>query len=172
MDLIDFLDTEPFPTVREKRHRLPRECYLGMQRLSFTCCIKDGAPAFSDPVTVAALTDCLHRAITKHQAKNWAYVFMPEHLHCILEGTAETSDLWLAVYSFKTSSGTWLYHNHPGIKWQKDYYDHIHRSDKTLAQHISYIIGNPIRRGLVEDWLQYPYLGSLDHDIREIAMTW
>lgn len=171
MELREFLDTEPFPT-REKHHRLPRECYLGRQRVSFTCCIENGYPAFSDPVTVAALLDCLRAAITKYQATNWAYVFMPEHLHCVLEGTADTSDLWLAIYSFKSRTGKWLARHRPQAKWQKDYYDHIHRTDQTLAQHISYIIGNPVRRGLVEDWLQYPYLGSLDYDIRELALHW
>lgn len=155
--------------IHEKRHRLPRSCYQGMVCATFTCCIKDRKPAFLETETVVAVRDCLKRAIGKHAVKNWLYVFMPDHLHFILEGQAQDSDLWQAIYSFKTSSGMWFPRHRPDIKWQKDYYDYIHREEGDLDKHIGYLLENPIRAGLVADWSDYPYSGSLDYDLMEVV---
>ena len=143
-----------------------------MVRVTFTCCIKNRFPAFQQEATINAIRDCLRRSLLRHNAKNWVYVFMPNHFHCILEGAMDSSDLLTAIYSFKTSSGMWLRYHRPKVKWQKDFYDHIHRADADLTEHISYIIANPVRDGLVADWLEYPFTGSLDYKLREIAMPW
>ena len=160
---------EPIKLIREKRHRLPRRFYVGMVTVTFTFCMRDRFPALTDPATVDAMLTRLRNTLDKHQLRNWAYVFMPDHLHCILEGKTDGSDLLGAAYLFKKATGAWLRWHRPTVKWQKDFYDHIHHKDEDLHKQISYIIANPIRKGLVEDWLEYPYLGSLDYDIREIC---
>jgi len=163
---------KPVLPIREKRHRLSRDCYLGMVTVTFTFCIKDHLPAFTDSTSVGAMLNCLRRALDKYQAKNWAYVFMPDHLHCILEGVSESSDLWSAAVCFKKLSGIWLRWHRPGVRWQKDFYDHIHRKEEDLQKQIGYLLANPFRKGLVDDWVEYPYLGSLDYDLKEIALNW
>jgi putative transposase len=94
----------------------------------------------------------LKQAIEKHQVKNWAYVFMPDHLHFILEGESKDSDLWKAVVLFKQLAGFWLLRNQPEVKWQKDFYDHVLRRNEELKKHIYYILKNPVRQGLVANW--------------------
>ena len=155
--------------IREKRHRLPKECYQGMIRVNFTGDIKDGLPAFVDDEIYAGMVDCLRRALKKHRAKNWVYIFMPEHMHCILEGETEETNLLHAMYCFKQQSGLWLARHRPAAKWQKDFYDHIHGKDEDLQKHIGYILENPVRRKLVDDWRKYPYLGSLDFRLEDIC---
>lgn len=137
--------------------------------VTFTCCVKDRKPAFRQVRTVAAIRDSLQRAIDKDAVKNWVYVFMTDHLHFILEGQTQQADLWQVVYSFKTSSGMWFRRHRPDMKWQKDYYDYIHRAEGDLDKHIGYLLENPIRAGLVANWEDYPYTGSLDYDLREIV---
>jgi len=67
------------------------------------------------------------------------------------------------VNQFKGKSTTiaWKY----GIKgsvWQKRWYDHILRKDEDVGKIGQYILNNPVRRGLVEDWYEYTYCGYLD----------
>jgi len=43
-----------------------------------------------------------------------------------------------------------------GPVWQKSFYDHALRRDEDVRLMAQYIIANPLRRGLVEDVLDYP----------------
>ncbi len=41
--------------------------------------------------------------------------------------------------------------------WQKDNYDHYVRNGKELNNIVSYILNNPVKAGIVEDWQAYPF---------------
>lgn len=88
------------------------------------------------------------------------YLFMPDHCHIILEGKTESADTLLAMGRFKQHSGYWLYRNLRGVQWQKDFYDHIIRTDDATRKHVEYVLQNPVRKGLVTNWKEYPYKGS------------
>jgi len=45
-----------------------------------------------------------------------------------------------------------------GPLWQEESFDHVIRSDESLAQRIDYIRQNPVRRGLVRMPEEYPWL--------------
>jgi REP element-mobilizing transposase RayT len=92
---------------------------------------------------------------------------MPDHIHIVLEGISENSNLWKAIVLFKQLTGFWLKQNHPDIKWQKDFYDHVLRREE-LKKQIRYILRNPVRKGLVADWKDYPYMGTLNGDLEDI----
>ena len=154
--------------MKEKKHRLPLELYKGKIRATFTLCIKNSKPAFLENAIVHEFIDILKQAKEKHDCINWVYVFMPDHLHLILEGRSDTADLWKAIVLFKQKTGFWLSKNRKDIEWQKDFYDHIHRKDEDLKKHIRYILDNPVRKGLVNDWKDYEFKGSLDFDIEDI----
>ena len=93
---------------------------------------------------------------------------MPDHLHLILEGISEKSDLWKAIVMFKQQTGFWFSKNMEDVKWQKDFYDHIPRKDEDLKKLILYILNNPVRKNIVTRWQDYPFLGSIDYDLEEI----
>jgi len=95
---------------------------------------------------------------------------MPDHVHIVLEGKSHSSDLWKTISQFKQKTGYWLSKNSPTHKWQKSFYDHILRKDEDLKKYLMYIVNNPIRKGLVKNWFDYPYLGSLDHDINNLLI--
>ena len=44
--------------------------------------------------------------------------------------------------------------------WQASYWDHIVRREEGLYKVLQYILMNPVRAGLVEDWWTFPWLGS------------
>jgi len=68
---------------------------------------------------------------------------------------------------FKQKTGFWLSRNHSTVHWQKDFYDHIVRSNEAIEKHIQYILNNPVRMGLVGNWKDHPFKGSTIHRLDE-----
>jgi putative transposase len=93
---------------------------------------------------------------------------MPDHQHMIITGTASDSDLWKTAVSYKQKTGFWMSTNHPGMKWQKDFYDHTIRRDAGLATHVRYILDNPVRKGLVSSWQEYAFKGSIGCELEDV----
>jgi hypothetical protein len=44
-----------------------------------------------------------------------------------------------------------------GPVWQRSFHDHALRSGEDPAQAALYVVNNAVRRGLVDEWQQYPY---------------
>jgi REP element-mobilizing transposase RayT len=56
-------------------------------------------------------------------------------------------------------------HHHKGGIWQISFYDHFLRKDEDLRQVANYIVENPVRKGLVDNWRDYELCGSLVWDL-------
>lgn len=147
--------------IREKRHRLPRDWYRGHVTVAVTACVAGGQPLFHDADVVAAFVDRLGVAAAKNGCGVLIYYFMPEHQHLIVHGNAARADAWRAVVDYKQQTGFWLGRHRPDFRWQKDFYDHIIRDDEDLGAQIRYVAENPVRRGLVTNWRDYPYTGAI-----------
>lgn len=152
----------------EKKHRLHRAAYVGLVRVTFTLCVKDKKSLFDNQIIVDQFLKIFEEAIRAEQLKNWVYIFMPDHFHAVIEGKTFKSDLWKATVLFKQKTGYWLSKNNVNREWQKDFYDHIHRREEDLVKHIRYILENSIRKGLVKNWKDYPFKGSLDFNLEEL----
>jgi REP element-mobilizing transposase RayT len=153
--------------IRRRKHRLPRDAYRGEIAVSFTACINGRHELFVTQDVVATFRDALRRACSATGVQALIFVFMPDHLHTILQGLNSTSDLWRTMSLFKQFTGYWLARHKPGVTWQGDFYDYIVRDDGDLRKHLRYIVDNPVRRGLVQDWHVYPFQGSDLHDLHE-----
>lgn len=134
-------------SIKEKKHRLPLSCYQGEVRVTFALCVEGKKTLFAQKAIVDKFIEILKEAENKFNCKNWVYIFMPDHLHLILEGKSEQSDLWKTIILFKQKTGFWLSQNKMS-GWQKDFYDHIHRKEDDLQKHVIYILNNPVRKGL------------------------
>jgi putative transposase len=156
------------PPLREKHHRLPREFYRGPIAVAFTLCVAGKQPLFQDAEVVSEFITLLRWSTERHRCLVPIYCFMPDHLHVMLQGVANDSDLWQALVEFKQRSGFWLGRNRPGVSWQKDFYDHIIRKDEDLGAQVRYIAGNPVRKGLVRDWRQHLYTGSIGTNLEAV----
>jgi len=155
-------------TLVEKRHRLHRAAYTGFVRATFTLCVKDKETLFDNEVIVDQFLKIFEDTIKTEKLRNWVYIFMPDHFHAVVEGNTFKSKLWKAIVLFKQKTGYWLSKNNINRQWQKDFYDHIHRREEDLVKHIRYILENSVRKGLVEDWKDYPFKGSLDFNLNEL----
>ena len=100
---------------------------------------------------------------------------MPDHVHLILQGTTDKADCLACHNVWKSEAGVQISKNLDNDSehiFQKQSYDHIMRSweyeKRRLLNKVEYIAMNSVRAGLVEQWKDYPYVGStLDkYDIR------
>jgi putative transposase len=155
-------------SIREKTHRLDRELYRGIVTVSFTLCIQDKKQAFTEATLVKTFIEMLTSVTDISLYKIPVYCFMPDHLHLLIQGISNKSDVWKATVSFKQKTGFWLSSNKPEIKWQKDFYDHVIRADAKLGTHIRYILDNPVRKGLITTWQEHPYKGSIGCSLDDV----
>jgi len=150
--------------IQERHHRLPDEIYRGIQTVAFTMCLKNRCEYFISSERCIVFVDLLFNCARKFNCEIVVYLFMPNHCHLILEGTDDNANTLSAIKAFKQKSGYWLSQYEPDIKWQKDFYDHIIRKEENLRKQIDYILTNPIRKGLVNNWKDYPFKGSSIYD--------
>jgi len=154
--------------IRERKHRLAPELYRGAVRAAFTVCAERKIELFVKYSIVNDFIENLRIANEKHGIVNWCYVFMPDHIHILNEGWTADSDLLKGMNLFKQYCGYYLSKNKIGVELQKDYYDHIHRKEEDIAKQIRYILENPVRKGLVKDWREYKYKGSLNYRLEDL----
>ncbi|MBE0570067.1 MAG: transposase [Ignavibacteriaceae bacterium] len=153
--------------IREKKHRLAEHIYTGLIIVSFTLCIKGRKELFRNLDVFKMFESILKEQLIKYNCEAYIYMFMPDHVHLLLGGKDENSDIKKCLDSFKQKSGFWLYKNFPEYNWQKDYYDHILRNTEDLTLQIKYILNNPVRAGLVGNWKEYKMQGSTVFNIEE-----
>ena len=153
---------------RERHHRLARECYCDQVNVAFTLCVANNVSLLSDNEIVSTFVTFLSAAVEKHDCIVLIYCFMPNHVHLLLKGRRDSSDTWAAVTLFKQRTGFWLGRYRPRVNWQKDFYDHIIRLEEDLGAQVRYIAGNPVRKGLVKDWQQYPFTNSIGVDLNAV----
>ena len=146
--------------IREKSHRLRPELYKGTCLVSITICIKPRVKFFISEKQFRSFEKILLAELQRFQCSSEIHLFMPDHCHMIIRGLKETSDVLKVIKAFKQKTGFALRVNHAPVKWQKDFYDHIIRGEDQLEKHVRYILENPVRKGLVDDWRSYPYKGS------------
>jgi REP element-mobilizing transposase RayT len=155
---------KPTKSIQEKRHRLSPDFYLG-RTVSFTACLSPRLRLLADPAIFTQLQSILIEAIEHYSCDAAVYLFMPDHLHATLVSKQSDSDPLSAMKRFKQRSAFYLAQSQNPVRWQKDFYDHILRSDEDILRHVRYTLNNPVRAGIVENWKLWPYKGSTLYEI-------
>jgi putative transposase len=150
---------------REKTHRLPPDAYRGFVRASFTANLDNRKEYFITAERFQEQEQFLLRALNELQCDSELYLFMPDHLHIIVTGRTPDSDVRAAMSKFKQYSGYNFSKTKSNVRWQKDFFDHIFRREDDLRKQMIYILNNPVRWGLYERWIDYPYKGSTVFDL-------
>jgi REP element-mobilizing transposase RayT len=96
---------------------------------------------------------------------------MPDHLHALIEGLAENSDLLKCTKMFRQRSGHSYRAQNDGRLWQEGYVDRFLRTEEATIDVARYVVGNPIRAGLCDDVREYPQLGSSRYTIEELIAS-
>ncbi len=84
-----------------------------------------------------------------------AYCIMSNHVHIIIDKLGfENASLTAIFGSIKGYSANLINRElgRDGYFWSAEIYDHIIRSESELENQIKYLINNPVKVGLVNDW--------------------
>ncbi len=157
--------------IRERKHRLLSTLYCGMVLVSFTACVAKKLPIFNRKKIVHTLSQILLDSLKRCNCDAHVYLFMPDHCHLLIQGNTNGSDLLGFMKDFKQRSGYWFSKHRlkSGVTvcWQKDFYDHILRKDDDIKKQVYYILENPVRKGLVNNWKEYLFRGSTIYNFEE-----
>jgi putative transposase len=157
------------PPCREKHHRLPPEAYRGRVIVAFTVCTHGKARHFDNVRVIEIASGALAEAFTKAGGHVGVYVFMPDHLHLIVSGRDEWSDLLVLMKDFKQKTTFRVRQSVLDFAWQKDFYDHIIRANEDYGAQVRYLLHNPVRRGWCERWQDWPHRGVLGQTWEQLA---
>ena len=162
---------------REKRHlpRLDHASYVGRKHVMFDLRLENYRKLFVKREPTEQTMHMLERYMAEYECGLLCYVFMPDHIHMITVGQSDSADALTAHDVWKGEAGVML-KNELAIDcervFQKQSYDHVMRSweyaSRRLLRKAEYIVSNPVRKGLVTHWKDYPYIGSTlgSYDIR------
>jgi putative transposase len=93
---------------------------------------------------------------------------MPDHVHLLVEALRPDSDLRIFIKDFKQHTSFCYKRSSGHPLWQDSYHDHVLREDEESAAFARYVLGNPVRAGLVHSPLEWPYLFSERYEVREL----
>ena len=122
----------------DHRWQLPPEA----RGIVLECCLKENSRKF-DLHTVVVMPDHAHLLLSPlRDADGWSFS-LPQIMHAIKGASARKINLLL---------------NRRGPVWQEEFFDHVLRSNDSLAKKADYICQNPVRAGLVKKESEYPWL--------------
>ena len=103
----------------------------------------------------------------RHPFEIVAMSVMPEHLHAVWQmpqGDADFAMRWALIKSAFTRAIPKHEHIRASHKskrergiWQRRYWEHLIRDNEDLARHVDYIHYNPVKHGLVQRAVDWPY---------------
>lgn len=135
--------------------------YRGFQRYFLTFCTFERDRHFVEAVSVSLVGDQILRVATEQHVAIIAYCFMPDHLHLVVEGTDKDADLKTFVARAKQFSGFYFRQKTGHRLWQRYGFERVLRADEDTASVVKYVIENPLRAGLVNTPLDYPFCGGV-----------
>ena len=144
-----------------KSIRLDKEAYMGGDVFHITIQSHRGRELLVKDVAEMSL-DVLRYICDHEPFRVYAAMAMPNHLH-VLCATDEGDNLLRHINRLKAVTTT-LFHRqgYTGSLWRRRYYDHGLRTNESVEQTALYILENPVRKGLVDNWKQWPYFMVAD----------
>jgi REP element-mobilizing transposase RayT len=156
--------------------RLKTFSYRGFHRYSLTYCTSGRQKLFERADAVELVRSEFLRVAERERFSILAYCFMPDHVHMIVEGLRADSDGKQFIAKSKQFSG-YAYAKKFGERlWQHWAYEHVIRDEEDVPAKVRYVLENPVRAGLVQSVLDYPFVGSQVYDLKEMVeglpQTW
>ena len=83
---------------------------------------------------------------------------MPNHVHMVVVLSADSASLTNTLQRLKSYTATQANKllDRTGAFWQPESYDHLVRPGE-LERIIRYVLENPVKAGLVDEWQKWPY---------------
>jgi putative transposase len=142
---------------RRKNIRLDRKAYeIPSQIFSITICTWNRRRLFEIDTHAKIVVSSLETGPFGHGAKRFAFCLMPDHLHLLV--APHNGNLVDLINRWKRFTGGRIQKERlKGPFWQRGFYDHALRNEEDIQTVAEYIVHNPVRAGLVDDWREYRY---------------
>ncbi|MBL7120084.1 MAG: transposase [Dehalococcoidia bacterium] len=101
------------------------------------------------------------------------FVIMPDHLHLLIIPRGENKISFI-MQEIKKGSARLINKSRKrmGKVWMDEYYDHVVRSKKGLAEKMRYMHHNPVKKGLVENEEEHPFSSANPEYERFLFKEW
>jgi putative transposase len=126
-----------------RRLRLQGQCYF------FTVVTHNRRVFFEQSEHIELLRQALKHVKTNHPFRMIAYVWMPDHIHCMWWLPQNDDDFpmrWRLIKHFMTRRS-----QAKQPIWQKRYWEHWIRNEVDYNRHMDYIHINPVKHGYVTE---------------------
>jgi putative transposase len=145
---------------KRKSIRLEKELYYGPMIGMATLCFYKRHNVISSKLADLILYQ-INKLSEKLKVTILIYCLMPDHLHLILEIKNSSQNFIDVIHYFKRKIAFELREKIPLKQfWQDRFIDRIIRDEKELEKMIWYILDNPVRKNLVNDFRKWPYSGG------------
>jgi len=143
--------------------RLPR-IWRNSPLFFVTSCTFDRKPILANQICFQIVSESLKKSEELFGWKVGCYVLMPNHLHFFCGPCHAAMPLSVFMGSWKRFTSNQI-SERLGIDapiWQKEFFDHLLRSEESTAQKWDYVRMNPVRAGLTDKWEDWPYRGEIN----------
>lgn len=142
--------------LRKGRVSLEHGAYL------VTTATIDRIKRFEDFAAGCAASRCFEDVTLLRDARMLAWVLMPDHAHWLIQlGASGLLDS--VVNRLKSASARCANRmlGRTGALWMPGFHDHALRANEDLQFAARYVVGNPLRAGLVENIGDYPFWNAV-----------
>ena len=146
-----------------KTTRLKDHDYSVLHAYFITICSFNKKPYFVKDDLNESVVSCIKEEAKRTGFLVYVYCLMPDHLHLLLSppGDGVSVSGFIGGLKSKTTRIAWDF-KIQGKLWQGRFYDHILRGKEKMGVVGEYILNNPVRKGLVDDWRKYQYCGIIN----------
>ena len=145
--------------------------YTGFHRYSLTFCTDQRRAIFHDERVVELVLSQISRAGNEREFAVFAYCFMPDHLHLLIHGESEAADCKQFITLAKQYSGYYYSKAFGGKLWQRYGYERTLRKEEDTLDVARYILHNTLRAKLVAKVEDYPFVGSLVCELKDLLLS-
>src|SRR5207249_1455524 len=160
-----------------KLHRLPATVYATTEyEYFFTVCARHQSESFRHPQLAETVLQSLLWTRNHYKWQLFCYCLMPDHLHFVCRLTEADVKILnagarglqpegvldhLGRFKSFTTNASWSL-GFRGRLWQKSSYDRVLNLERPFEEVVQYTLNNPVRKGLVSEWSEWPYAEIVD----------
>jgi putative transposase len=129
-----------------------------------TACTHERRNILSNSQAAAILVEEWTIAKERYDWHIGRYVIMPDHVHFFCAPGNEAQDLSVFMKFWKewTSKRIKKKCGIEGHVWQREFFDHLLRSDESYVQKWDYVFNNPVRAGLAKEANDWHWQGEIE----------
>jgi putative transposase len=134
--------------------------YVGTFDYFLTFCTFERRVIFVAEEPVQIVHEQVLRACNEEGLLIYVHCYMPDHVHFVIAGQRSDADMKGFVDRAKQYAGFYFKRAAKQRLWQRYGHERVLRDEEERRAFIRYVIQNPVRAGLVESPLDYPFWGS------------